>query len=1009
MKWRLVQLNKMKLVQRLKNKFEVLFSKMEKISFSLPLAGLFVCNTLIWSWVFYILEIKSPSNLVPVYAIIGAILSAFTIEGLKDKNQAYKINIFFRFSYLSTIFILFLLSLFLLFLSSKIKFISILSFTALLFLLCFTVYAVSQIILIMLSSAELWDKHIDLFKHKIKKLTQFSKKMDERSKEFNKFIKESKCESRYLLSEYPNQFYLKSLVEGTIINIDVDKLKNIFEDIKREKIKTFTKQKTNSSSLSDPKSLRENDVRSDSRDISLNIQIRQKITQREILLSYNKDVGIDRFMIEKKLNDALTIERVTISDEVQEDLKNYKLMIKKNIEEENIDKFEKHFNLYYVLVEEFLNQLGTYSYEKARIVINVFLLDWLILDWLRDHIMDVFKYVVQQSKKDNQSKIYDLMLNDINQFNYNIVGLAMDKKDHLFFQIGFSLWIQQLYYLLEQKNIEKDKSIENHFEFLENKLIPTVFFKKQIIENEEGYNIYLLKILKDIFGCILRKDKKFNYLNKFKDILDQIISNASPYHNYDINIEKVFSNHESYDSRKLQFLFGLGAYLDALPISEDQNGEQMSIIKEQIEQFILSFINRDLKNLINIYSLINKREVDAFWIWYLLDYSGAGTWKIRETNAKGYVLKLMLCINENQFNELRIEDINNQTLSCLENLRFLNVAGSIAGIDQKLKELEATDEEKQTVNNFFKKILEYQHKKRIVCISQEPLEVKKKQEFIDKFQENFNKKSYMRTLFKKKEIKETEEIKEISVWKLNEIEDKSYFVSFDSGAGVFFPTVSSQLSKRFSDSCLEGENKLLQSKILNKCRKKKVEHSNFIKELKDRKWLSTEVIIVSDRYFYNMMKDFPFKIENNEGDNKNIFDYYFMCKNKKIFLKFDYLIRDKKVDVMIFDTSKLPILETFNPVEPQNEKFDFEFLSDIGVSIGIGVYSHNKDLMDFIIKNPPEWLKEQGNEKQQKEFLKLRVNIKVLQALHLNWVGITEPIGEYFVISDLKKKKTRLD
>ena len=92
----------------------------------------------------------------------------------------------------------------------------------------------------------------------------------------------------------------------------------------------------------------------------------------------------------------------------------------------------------------------------------------------------------------------------------------------------------------------------------------------------------------------------------------------------------------------------------------------------------------------------------------------------------------------------------------------------------------------------------------------------------------------------------------------------------------------------------------------------------------------------------------------------------------------------------------------FNPVKSEKELFEFQFLKDIGISIGIDAFSHNNKLMELMIKSPPDWLVKKGDKKAQKEHLNQMVNIKILQGLYLDWHSV-ENIGESFVIQDLEK------
>lgn len=1014
-----------------------LFSTMRKMDFNITLAVIFIFDIIILTWVFDKLKMNTDLNLnlTAIYAIVGAFLGSLFIfimaEGLRDKEQLYKIKIFFKSSRLITIIILFLL--FLAFLPfHENKFVLTASFIALFGFIVLSIYAISQIAVVTLNAEELWERHIDLFKNKIKEATRFSLTINSNKKEFYQFMNKTENKMQWLIPRESDSVSLKSLEEGTITNICLEKLKEIIKQIKKKKMEQTpipTIPITARSSAEEPISIASlfakvgNDRREKTeklaqdqyKDITLHVSIGQKIGKGSDLLSYDNKILIDSIPIQKQLNNALSTERTTVIDEVKAELENYKSMIKKYIEEENTFQFERYFDLYFKLAEEFLNQLSKpYSYEEAKREITYFNSSSPLLDWLRDHIMTFFGHA-KKMKRGNQFKMGELdEITQIKWFNYHLINLSKDKGDHLFFQMGFSLWIRQLYYLSQDtNNFNKKQSIEDHFKFFENHLIPTVFFGEQVRKETEGYAIHLLEILKNVFDWILREDKKFEFLNDFTSRISQIINNRSanllhfPDNTLDMN--RAFNEPKSYDSRKLQFLFGLGAYLDNLTRDEsqipDEKKTEFDNMQDTIKNFIMSFFkfpvltptsSFDLKSFLNIYSLMNEKEVDNFWSWRLLNNPIDGKWRQREDNTKSYFLKLIFEIDQTEFEKLNIEQIDSQTLPSLENLCFPN-------LEQDLKNLGATDQEKQKVKSFLEKVSYYQSQKIREYISKGTLEQNKILEFIHKFEESFKKSSYMRTLFKKQKITQT--IND-SVGFISQIEYKSYFMSHDSkpdniNLSLSYPTnFSDRMPESFSDGCSEAENRFLQSEILKECNKKEIQYSDFIQEFVDRNWLDTEVILVSNRYFLKRIEDSVFKIEENK-DNKNVFEYYFLSNNKKIPLKFDFSVKNQNVNVIIFDRSRLPILKMFNPVKPKEEFFEFYPLKDkdIGVRIGIDAFSHNEKLMEFMIKNPPDWLVQKGNEKDQREYLSQMVNIKILQGLYLDWKNKGQ-VGESFIIKD---------
>ena len=202
----------------------------------------------------------------------------------------------------------------------------------------------------------------------------------------------------------------------------------------------------------------------------------------------------------------------------------------------------------------------------------------------------------------------------------------------------------------------------------------------------------------------------------------------------------------------MQFLFGLGAYLDGLAKDEsqipDKKKTEFDNIQDTIKNFIMDFFkfhitSFDLKNFLNIYPLMYKKEVDNFWQWGSFNMPADGKWRWRKDNTETYFLKLVFDVDETEFKKLKIEQIDSQTLSHLEYLKLT--------IDQKLQTLKATDDNKNKIYTLLRNISVCQQQERTAYISKGILEQNKILEFIHKFEESFKKSSYMRALFKNKE------------------------------------------------------------------------------------------------------------------------------------------------------------------------------------------------------------------------------------------------------------------
>ena len=204
------------------------------------------------------------------------------------------------------------------------------------------------------------------------------------------------------------------------------------------------------------------------KDIILHIDIGQKIERGEDLLSYNKNIPVNNYQIQKQLNNALTIEKTNVIDEVQMELEDYKSAIKRYIEERNTFRFDRYFELYFKLAEVFLNELskhGQFSYQDAKQYTSIMNFGknegWPPLTWLRDHAIDLFK----ETKGLKSNKLY----NKIQWLPYHLICLSLEKDDHLLFQESFFLWERQFSSLSEDKELSKE-----YITFFKENLMPII-------------------------------------------------------------------------------------------------------------------------------------------------------------------------------------------------------------------------------------------------------------------------------------------------------------------------------------------------------------------------------------------------------------------------------------------------------------------------------------------------------------------------------------------------------
>ena len=962
-----------------------------------------------------ILKIDLYPNLSAIYQIVGTILGSLFIfimaEGLRDAKEKYKVRVFFNKSKLATIIILFLISLTLLLFQEN----HIISFLISGTLICFillSIYAVYQIISIILNSEKLWQGHIDLFKNRTQKVTKFIISVRLKNSKLSQLIKDTKNELYpWSVNKNSNDIILKSLKEGVVTDIDLRKIKTIFQKIHMAE--------RNTSRLSiQAKRVLDNKIEEPSEELKpstnlkresqaeciFRITIGQEIKRGTHLLSYDSNIQIDRINnLQRKLNDTITVKKLTVADEVQAELEDFKSMIITSIKENNVYQFERYFELYLKLAEEFLEHVK-YPYQGARREINSLPLGkfegWPPLKWLREHIIEFFNQAVKiRSSKD--LKFSEIYLK-IQFFTYNLISLSQEKDDHLLFQESLILWRRQLSALSNKDHVK------DHVKFFKEYIIYSIFEKitenSHVLKEKEGYAAYLLEMTKSLFEYILRKDQ-YCLLDIFEEIIEAIAVNGhSAYTTRDLSFlnfdnidQNVFEKFDSYESRKLQFLFGLGAFLNGLEDTENK----LIGIKDTIKKCMPGL--KSLKSYIKMYPLVVNIEVNKFWDWSFFNTSVGQTTArplYSESHIKFYFLQIMSEIQKKEFEYLKISDLDIKALCSME-YTYFNISDDI--LNELFNKSRIIDhDKKERIRSFFTEVSKYLGERRAEYVSKSELNKGKIRKFTQTFREDFIKKSYMRWLFKQSNKTQCTSNKyENMIFGMNYVENKANFISSNDIVSNMISSNIDNLSTWFSGGFAKTENNFLQSEILNKCKKIEVSYNEFTEKLLNRRWQDNEVLLFNNNIYQKILMNRLFfdNVAHFDSQNDNFFHSYFKYKNKKVPLRSCYMY-NKNNAAIILDSTKLPMLEMFNSIEKEKELFSFQPIEDIGIGVGISAFSHNKKLIDSMISESPDWLnkKVKGRENQI-IYLNQLVNIKILQGIHLNWTGIETPIGTSFSIS----------
>ena len=939
-------------------------------------------------------EIALYENMPAIYGVLGALLGALFIftaaEGLRDRNEKYKVKIWLNSSKLNTLILLFLASLvFLIF-----PFFYIFSLIALIGFILFSIYSVYQILSILLNTEILWEKRIDLFKIGIRDSVDFVIDCQEKNKNFLEKINSDEIKFQYAPSppSFMNFEVLNSTKEGTVIDIDLYGLKSIADKIDKEGEKQNIYYSQLPVSIGDKNKEAAPITNQHKRGFFIHIGKLINENEETPILSFEENIEIDRNKLQKDLNKIISTEKTTVVHKMKNELEEFKRSTEKQIKEKNFDQFKRHFGFYFILAEELLNQLSMrqpYSYQEAKNDSGATFSEssiWHPLNWLADHVMRFFKKArdVKQDGDSDSREIYE----KIKWFSYHLISLSQDKGDQLLFQNALFLWQRQFIVLSDSSPLNK-ADIKNHINFFIEHILFSVFTNEQ---KTDDHLVFLLEPIKEIFGRSLEKKLyfilPFPYLEKMIYLIAKKASVPERFVNEKYmraNIEEikyseinpsVFEKPSSFESRKLQFLSGLGAYL------EKRSDSELADIKKMIRDSVPRMT--DLESYLKIYPLMNKSERGISGRWDSVntmetnEYIAYTTYGINYYNGNTihYFLSLMSDIPKVFFDNLDLDNLDSKTISNLENLagtRFYQEA---------LRKIETSDK-RENIKNLFDKIVNHQNKRRLKYLKTTELDDNKIQDLIKNFRESFSEKE--RTTVKRLfQCRQGEKLRRSSVG-INVVLEKDYFIAKDDETKMRGLNMSQTdlkgMSVHYGDSFFKSENKFLLSGILKNCKETALSCDRFKEKLSDRKWEKTEILLISWSFHSKIIRQDPS-----------------FFKSLRIAVDRQFLPKDIKA--VIVDRSKLPALEMFNPADLEKELFPFQYLKDLGISIGIGDFSHNPALMKRLTDKPPDWLIQQGDKKAQEEYLSARVNIKIFQGLHLSWETVKGPVGEAFKIID---------
>jgi len=487
------------------------------------------------------------------------------------------------------------------------------------------------------------------------------------------------------------------------------------------------------------------------------------------------------------------------------------------------------------------------------------------------------------------------------------------------------------------------------------------------LDTKEKYENWLTKFnkLKEIFDPYFNQDQRKQYRKKEEEIVDF----AATQFKYNNLLEIVFAiGAYCLFKQKYDFIKYLWEYKQ--PTDADASWIGNDIIPNNIDQIVILYFGKYLL----------ERKFD-FWE----DHHGS------EIYYKEYFLLLLARVLQNEkingegkYGQLeeyhlpkldihRISDLKYSIDDLIENankIREKKDVLSVLGLDvENIKEL--FDDK---LIPFLKMFKEKAQKKIEEIHREQDISLKKIDEFKEDVLKGFNESLILRDIFKyyklyeditKGEVKEN--LKRVGIG--NIISDKAQF--FDEWYAHYY-----DWGTGFGRDLAHWENSFIFEKIINNC--KEMNERNINKCLDELKDISNIIIFSLNLDLYDFFSDsnnFVFKWHKNSSPlNVKEFEGKYRYKDKDIPV---FSIHQNKFNrkILILNKIKLGKLIQYSPL---NEGED-EYLKKDIFYINVQSFSENKELMDNLIKNPPDWLQKVGDEQKQKEHLEKKVLINIFE------------------------------
>jgi len=971
--------------------------------------------------------IKTLNNhnaLISIHAGIGTIIFAliiFVAENLRDKEGNYRARVLLREGFLFPLTVAEIL-VFFIFIFGNVYLGSILPVIIIGLL---TIISLARIIKVLLNRYLFAQKRNKVMKERLKVSIDLAvKERIANNILFKKLDEEDiMLKFQYFPIDDESNYYIFNIdKKGVISDIDIEKLKDFAEIIEKE-------AKSNGYSFSkNDKYIKNLNTMNKTESMNDINQFEEYETNKHRYLKCKFSDMVNEnnnnlIYIEKKLiNDQKKIEELqsmigkifiikkdnNFTEEMRRDLFYIKDQVVGAIKNEELGKLEELIELYVNLAEGFLDYIdlymGGYSLKQATKEKHSIWGGWAEVRWLTDDIREIYEKAMNSNNKGIILRIGSLPV--------RIARLAINYYDHYLFSefIPFIKIIYRKALKKDNKDI-KDLMIDRSWRYLKE----TINFyiepklRKDNVKIEEkfiltDYVIYSFKVFQDL----LKISFDYKDLSSFKKytseaikILDFFQPSKATQNVESLKIELEYSNLSNDQKKKQienlerqkalekleskitnnrnQMFFGISSWL--LYELKSNNNNETSYF-----DYIHKKLPSNLVKLTQIFIDLNQYENQNFWGWDRWeDRPDEGTYSIKtfENLKVFYIIKSLLILESKSNNEIKeIELPYNRSLANLINdegnlIKTLNNISNNKESWEKIISIKAIDKV-DTLKELLLKAKRRQEEQELELKRKKDISVSKVKEFKDNIKEGFYTSVLIRNIFQYYElyIDQSSDLikKETNRFGINIVDDKGAFIENWSVNYLNW-------GKNYGREIALGENDKLLSMIAKNCE----EVESFNKALDNFDKLNKIIILTSSRNVYSFLsdiKDFTPKWKNKKNNIEiNNFNGFYKYNNYNIPI-FSPNCRTLTDYVFILNTNKLGNVIQYSPLnsgENKNLKDDIFYMDIKSFS-----NSNNKNILEEMINNPPEWLKEKGGKEAQMNYLYERVLVKVFERFEFN-------------------------